>query len=143
MWTTAVVRSAKRFYRRNSSVDSGAVGSVERSDTHQLPLGMAMGLTMKSKALPFGALRTAYSTATRKSDRLIARFEIITEPSIAIQHQLATSRITTRPSQKIAVFADAVYTASDPRVTTPTTTTAPCGSGRPRPGRSSPPPRPS
>ena len=70
-------------------------------------------------SMPLGALRIVNATkAVRpsESDRLITRFEIITEPSVAIQRQLAASRSTSAPSQKIAVFADAVYTASDPRV---------------------------
>ena len=69
-------------------------------------------------SIPFAALRANVSTSTsHASDRLIAHFEIITEPSVAIQRQLIASRVTSAPSQKIAVFADAVYTASDPRVT--------------------------
>jgi CHAT domain-containing protein/tetratricopeptide (TPR) repeat protein len=69
-------------------------------------------------SIPFGALRIVSTSHERanKSDRVISRFEIITEPSIAIQRQLAASRPSTEPPQQIAVFADAVYTANDPRV---------------------------
>jgi CHAT domain-containing protein/tetratricopeptide (TPR) repeat protein len=71
-------------------------------------------------SIPFAALRIALSRAVTGNapGRLVSRFEIITEPSESMLRVLmAADGPAAAPSTpRIAVFADAVYTANDPRV---------------------------
>jgi CHAT domain-containing protein/tetratricopeptide (TPR) repeat protein len=70
-------------------------------------------------AIPFAALRIRTAGGRPDSpptEMLISRYEVLTEPSEATFELLARPRTQTGASPRVAVFADAVYSASDPRV---------------------------
>jgi CHAT domain-containing protein/tetratricopeptide (TPR) repeat protein len=70
-------------------------------------------------SIPFAALRipaTRRSGQAHSSTILLSRFEVLTEPSESILQLLSRSRSQASGGPRIAVFADAVYSASDPRV---------------------------
>ncbi len=72
-------------------------------------------------SVPFAALRipaTGSADQARSSKILISRFEVLMEPSESILQVLAHSRLEAERggALHIAVFADAVYSNSDPRV---------------------------
>jgi len=70
-------------------------------------------------SIPFAALRIHARNAdpdSRASEILLSRYEVLIEPSEAIFAQLAQSRRPSRRAPRIAVYADAVYSSNDPRV---------------------------
>jgi CHAT domain-containing protein len=70
-------------------------------------------------SIPFAALRVAPNAGAKIAPgRLVSRFEILTEPSESMLRVLIGVDNATAKSAgpRIAVFADAVYTANDPRV---------------------------
>jgi CHAT domain-containing protein/tetratricopeptide (TPR) repeat protein len=70
-------------------------------------------------SIPFAALRIPNGEPAdhaHPSSLLLSRFELLIEPSESILQLLSHSRSQANHSPHIAVFADAVYSASDPRV---------------------------
>jgi CHAT domain-containing protein/tetratricopeptide (TPR) repeat protein len=72
-------------------------------------------------SIPFAALGMSpapVATPNLPSRRLVSRFEILTEPSESMLRVLMESGdvAVAQPAPQIAVFADAVYSANDPRV---------------------------
>jgi CHAT domain-containing protein/tetratricopeptide (TPR) repeat protein len=72
-------------------------------------------------SIPFAALRAAPTqgaTAKNAPGRLVSRFEILAEPSESMLRVLMAGdgAVASQATPRIAVFADAVYTANDPRV---------------------------
>ncbi|HEY0701502.1 MAG TPA: CHAT domain-containing protein [Candidatus Acidoferrales bacterium] len=115
--------------RRIASADA-----AERSDATKLGgllLGPLQGMPDVDRiyvvpdgplaSIPFAALRIAPAgngTAENGPHRVVAQFEILTEPSESMLQILMRDETATAaaPAPRIAVFADAVYSASDPRV---------------------------
>ena len=70
-------------------------------------------------SIPFAALRIPATGAAGQAHSpitLLSRFEVLTEPSESILQLLSRSRSQASRVPRIAVFADAVYSALDPRV---------------------------
>jgi CHAT domain-containing protein/tetratricopeptide (TPR) repeat protein len=70
-------------------------------------------------SIPFAALRIPTGKPAgepRSSEFLLSRFEVLTEPSEAVLQLLSRPHSQPNAAPHIAVFADAVYSASDPRV---------------------------
>lgn len=70
-------------------------------------------------SIPFAALRIPSKSAgpdSRAAEILLSRYEVLIEPSEAIFELLARSRHPSTRAPRIAVYADAVYSTSDPRV---------------------------
>jgi CHAT domain-containing protein/tetratricopeptide (TPR) repeat protein len=82
-------------------------------------------------SVPFAALRipaNGPSSQAASSTILLSRFEVLTESSESVLQLLSRSRSQASAAPRIAVFADAVYSASDPRVErTPPRTVEPAG----------------
>jgi CHAT domain-containing protein len=70
-------------------------------------------------SIPFAALRRpmrGVPVGTHASEILLTRYEVLTEPSAAIFELLSQSRRQSTHAPRIAVFADAVYSRNDARV---------------------------
>jgi CHAT domain-containing protein len=73
-------------------------------------------------SIPFAALRipvtgtSGHAGHAQSLEILLSRFEVLTEPSESILQSLSGSRPEANRTARIAVFADAVYSSSDPRV---------------------------
>ena len=70
-------------------------------------------------SIPFAALRIPASGAPRRAQSatiLLSRFEVLIEPSESILQLMSRKPSPANRVPHIAVFADAVYSASDPRV---------------------------
>jgi CHAT domain-containing protein/tetratricopeptide (TPR) repeat protein len=73
-------------------------------------------------SIPFAALRipaSGQAGQAHSSKILLSRFEVLTEPSESILRLLSRSHSQADGTPHIAVFADAVYSANDPRVEGP------------------------
>jgi CHAT domain-containing protein len=127
----ARIEAAVSRLRRRWLTDPGAASPTE--DLAELVLGPAAGLLGRKRlavvadgalqAVPFGAL-----TLPGARQPLLARHEIVSLPSASVLVALRRDlRSRPRAARLLAVFADAVYDASDARVSGPGEVAAPRG----------------
>jgi CHAT domain-containing protein len=128
----SVEKSGEGLENRASRIASAdAAERIEAEKFGKLLLGPVEKLTNIDRiyivpdgplaSIPFAALRltpTHEPNAKTAPARLVSRFEILTEPSESMLQVLiaGASATAAQSAPRIAVFADAVYTANDPRV---------------------------
>jgi CHAT domain-containing protein len=113
--------AAARVHETLSRPTGSATGEIEQLSALVLPAAARSLLTRKRllvvapgalQYIPFGALRLP------EASPLLARFEVVSAPSVSVIATLRVEQRERHPARTVAVFADPVFEASDPRVAT-------------------------